>query len=186
MKKIIIAIIVFGAIGGGIYYFRASLFKPIVYKSQGSGATQEAIAEISSYQYTETYTNPNYKFSFKYPKEFKISEMPDVSGGTAILVQNIAKDLGVQILITPFEDVDFDLTADLIRQDIPDMKISEPQEVIIGSSRKGLAFVSDNEAFGGKSREVWFIYGGNLYQISTYSELDGLLKGIFGTWQFTK
>ncbi len=46
--------------------------------------------------------------------------------------------------------------------------------------------MSDNPAFAGASREVWFVFNTNLYQISTYTEFDELLKGLFGTWQFNK
>lgn len=60
----------------------------------------------------------------------------------------------MQILISPFQGEDIDVTAEIIKADIPDMKIDNQQEVLVGSSQKGLAFVSDNPAFGGKSREV--------------------------------
>ena len=188
MRKIIITIIILGALAGGAYYFCDNLLKPAVTQSAntGSGATAEAIAEIKSYQYTETHAQPAYNFSFKYPKEFMVSEVPDANGGDAILVQNTATNIGVQILVTPFEGQDINVTEAVIRGDIPDMQMSEAQEILIGDTRKGLAFVSDNESFGGKSREVWFVYGGNLYQISTYYELDGFLKGLFGTWEFTQ
>ena len=149
-----------------------------------SGAAPEAIAEISKYQYTETYLQPDYNFSFKYPKDFMVSQMPDGSGGEVVLVQNILKNIGIQILITENDEPDSDITEAVINESITDLKISEPQEVLIGLNRKGLAFKSDNSAFGGASREVWFIYGGNIYQISTYAEFDGFLQGLFGTWEF--
>ena len=186
MKKIIITIIILGIISATGYYFRGTFFTSSQSVLSSSTATKEAIAEIPTYQYTETYTSPTYKFSFKYPKEFTTSAVSDGNGGDVVLVQNTAKDIGVQILITPFDGDDTDVTEALIRKDIPDMKISDGQEVLVGANRKGLAFVSDNEAFGGKSREVWFIFNGHLYQISTYAELDGFLKGLFATWQFTK
>src|SRR3990167_4703188 len=66
----------------------------------------------------------------------------------------------------------------------PDMVIKDAQEVSIGDKRKGLAFGSDNAAFDGDSREVWFVFGGKLYQISAYMKHDDLLKGVFETWQF--
>lgn len=46
-------------------------------------------------------------------------------------------------------------------------------------------FQSDNPAFDGASREVWFVYNDYLYQISAYAEFDEFLKELFGTWQFT-
>jgi hypothetical protein len=115
-----------------------------------------------------------------------------------ILLQDQKGD-GIQILVTPYDDVKV-FTADMIRTAIPDMQISDVQTLEIGDpstssgqvSYKGVAFKSDNEAFGGDSREVWFVYPEcnrgvchpQLYQISTYARLDPLLKSLFATWEF--
>ncbi|OHA17848.1 MAG: hypothetical protein A2664_00080 [Candidatus Taylorbacteria bacterium RIFCSPHIGHO2_01_FULL_46_22b] len=188
MKKVIIGVIAVVIIGGALYYLRDMIpvASPSSVANVSSGATKESIAEISSYSYTENYNNPTYNFSFKHPKDFSVSSVSSGDGGDAILVQNLAKNIGVQILVTPFDGGDVDITAEVIQGDIPDMKILDPQEVLVGNNRKGLAFMSDNEAFGGKSREVWFVYGGYLYQISTYADFDEFLKGLFSTWEFTK
>ncbi|MDO8668619.1 MAG: hypothetical protein Q7K35_06090 [bacterium] len=142
----------------------------------------EAIAEIAGYKYTETYNNSVYGFSFKYPKDFMASDLPSEGGGV-ILAQNAAKNIGAQIVISPFDGADLDITADYIKSEIPDMKVADPQEVKIGN-RQGLAFTSDNEAFGGDSREIWFVFNGSFYQLSSYAESEGFLKGLFGTWKF--
>jgi hypothetical protein len=34
------------------------------------------------------------------------------------------------------------------------------------------------------TREVWFIHGGFLYEITTYKELDAWLLPILHSWQF--
>jgi hypothetical protein len=52
--------------------------------------------------------------------------------------------------------------------------------------KSGLAFVSDNEAFGGRSREVWFVYDGYLYQISTYLGMDQLVQNVLASWTFRR
>ena len=72
----------------------------------------------------------------------------------------------------------------MIEKDIPDLLITDAQTVEIGDNYKGLAFKSDNSAFGGASREVWFVFRNNLYQISTYEKFDELLKKVFSTWVF--
>ncbi|MFA6315416.1 MAG: PsbP-related protein [Candidatus Paceibacterota bacterium] len=148
-----------------------------------SGASVEEVSKISTYEYTEEYTDQARGFSFKYPKGFDVSVVP-TDTNEAIIIQNIETKVGVQIIVSPFEGKDVDVTATMIKSDIPKMQVNEPQELLIGDDRKGLAFVSNNENFGGKSREVWFVYGGNFYQISTYADLDDFLKGIFTTWQF--
>jgi hypothetical protein len=34
-------------------------------------------------------------------------------------------------------------------------------------------------------REIWFIHGGFLYEVTTYKQLDSWLTPIMQTWQFT-
>lgn len=145
-------------------------------------------AEIRGGEYTgaplqTNYENKTYSFSLRTPKGFSVQELPtDETGADTVILQN-EKGEGIQIRISPFEDIRA-LTADMVRENIPDMQISETETVAIGPEYTGVAFISDNEAFGGSSREVWFVYQGNLYQISTYARLDTLLKAMFATWKF--
>ena len=189
MKKIVSIVIVIAVIGTAVLVFTKqhgnskgadSSTSPVI-KSE---ATKENIAEISQYKYTQRYADTSNHFSFNYPADFTITNLPADNGATAILVQSIPKHVGVQILVTPYTDTEVDMTADIIHASIPDIEIHDSQPVNVRPTRKGLAFISDNKSFGGQSREVWFIFGGNLYQISTYLELDDFLKGIFATWQF--
>mgnify|MGYP001582339838 FL=1 len=141
---------------------------------------------------TKNYKNDTYHFSLSMPEDFSVQELPaDDTGGKAIVLQNSKGD-GVQILVTPYSDDTRDLTADDVRASIPDMEVRDEQPVEIGSDYTGVAFMSDNDAFGGASREVWFVYPEcnrgvckpQLYQISTYAHLDSLLQAMFGTWKF--
>jgi hypothetical protein len=195
MKKALLYIIVIGLLGGGGYYaYKQGWFENMGGESQQaevkvpdtSGATPEAIAEIPKLNYSETYAHPSGDFSFKYPKDYSVSSIP-AEEGEIILVQNIKTSIGVQILISDYEGSNNILTADDISASIPGLEIKEPQELLIGingKDGKGVAFLSNNESFGGKSREVWFPYKGKLYQISTYTDLDEFLKGVFSTWAF--
>lgn len=126
----------------------------------------------------EQYTNETYGFSATLPQGFAAREMEGM-----VILENQTGE-GIQIAITPTDEDIPSLSAERIQVDIPDMAVREPQIVEIGESRTGLAFKSDNEAFNGASREVWFVFRGNLYQISTYEYLDPLLQAIFQTWQF--
>ena len=127
----------------------------------------------------KTYKNEIYGFSFTVPAGYTVRETEDT-----ILVEN-SEGKGVQILISEMDEDIPVLTEDMIRKDIPDMIISDTQTVEIGENRMGLAFKSDNEAFDGASREVWFVYNSMFYQISTYEYLDPFLKEIFATWEFS-
>lgn len=144
----------------------------------------ESSATESTYvtpPFTDTYTNDVYRFSVGLPEGFKAQEFEEGEGHT-ILLQDQSGN-GIQILIIASEDHKT-LTVDDIRASIPDMQVSGEQPVEIGAEYTGVAFKSDNEAFGGDSREVWFFFHGNLYQISTYARLDPLLQSMFATWKF--
>lgn len=132
----------------------------------------------------QTYTSSTYRFSVSMPADFKTAELPaDENGARTILLQN-DKGEGIQIMITPYPNDPHIITADDVRASIPGMKVTDEQPVVIGSDYTGVAFKSDNDAFGGDSREVWFVFRKNLYQISTYGRLDPLLKDMFATWKF--
>jgi len=150
-----------------------------IYSMKKASAPEEAPYTVPAL--TKPYTNDKYKFSLTLPEDFKASES-SVDGKDTIVFQN-AKSEGIQIAISPYDDIKT-LTAEMIEREIPDMKILDTQPVEIGSNYKGVAFKSDNEAFSGASREVWFVFKGNLYQISTYERFDELLKAMFGTWDF--
>jgi hypothetical protein len=148
-----------------------------------SGVSPQTIAEIAHYQYTQVYTNPTYHFSFKYPKGFTVSATNGLNNSYVILVEKLPSPVGVQILISSFNSPDLDMTPELIHESVPGLPIENPQVIDVGTPRKGLAFLSNNQEFGGKSREAWFAFEGNLYQISTFAEFAGLLNGVVATLQ---
>lgn len=167
------------AVGGGVYVY-------VLTQGTGSANTQPQLPPYTVPALTREYTNTAYKFALKMPEDFTASEIPADDGGAAIVLQD-AHSNGIQIVISPFDEDTgggYTLTQERIVQDVPDLHMSDVQVLEVGNNYKGLAFKSDNEAFGGASREVWFVFRGNFYQISTYERLDGLLKGIFQTWQF--
>lgn len=132
---------------------------------------------------TKPYTSSRYGFSLNIPEDFKVRES-DMNGSYTIVFEN-TKSEGIQIVISPYDKKGVKvLTKDMIQSAIPDMQITDDQVLDVGSTYKGIAFKSDNDAFNGDSREVWFIFKDNLYQISTYSRFDGLLKAMFATWEF--
>lgn len=172
MKKILISIagvVALAGMGAGGYYF--------MHHSEKEQAVAAVAATLS-----QPYENQEYKFRLTMPEDFKAREQ-SIDGQYTVTLENTKGD-GIQILITPLGDDTRVIDKGLIQTSIPDLKITEEQPVDVGNDFKGLAFKSDNDAFGGASREVWFPFNGNLYQISTYDRLDPLLKAIFATWQF--
>lgn len=141
------------------------------------------IAHIQPSDFTKTYQNKKYGFSFRYPEGYTVTNVPDDgTGGSILLIQDKAGKAGVQISISPFDEPNAILTPNRVEQEAG-ITVESPQDVLVGESGKGLAFIGKGTDFG-TSREVWFVFGRTLYQISTYIELDELLKNILRTWKF--
>jgi hypothetical protein len=58
----------------------------------------------------------------------------------------------------------------------------DPTEVVVDGAR-GIKFFSKAPRMN-DTREVWFIYNGFLYEVTTYKELDAWLQPILQSWQF--
>ncbi len=181
----IIGVLILIGIGAVVYYTVPSAKDALTLPALGGVKPSELsgtapIAEPLSGEYK----NEKYAFSLKVPEGYTAQELQtEANGADTVIIQN-NKGEGIQILVTPYGEDLAVLTADMIQADIPDMKISNVEAVTVGPSNKGVAFLSDSAAFQGNSREVWFVFRGNLYQISTYARLDPLLKAMFATWKF--
>lgn len=133
------------------------------------------------------YTDSQYKFSFEYPKDFTVTKFQEGEYGNTILVSRKDPSTGsgqesFQIFIAPFDEPG-PLTKERVLIDLPDLVINNPENRILKNGAVALIFFSEESSIG-KTREVWFINGGYLYQISTYKELDGLVAAIISTWRF--
>lgn len=168
-KSFVIVIIIFLAGAGAFWYFR----------QPAGGAGGSPSASVPSL--TQTYTDNVLHFSFNYPKDYSVREIQGESDARTLVIENSSTNSGIQIIITP-DYPDPSITVETIREAIPDMKIENPQSFPVGAN-SGLTFQSDNPAFDGASREVWFAYNGYLYQISAYAKDDPLLAAIFATWK---
>ena len=132
---------------------------------------------------SETYISPDYGFSFKYPKGFNATELSDDLGDT-VLVQGAEEKSGFQVYITPFDEAE-PLTGARILQDLPPSEVIDPKDVLIGEGKaiNAVIFLSTNPSFG-KTREVWFIREGFLYQVTTYEGQDNMIGPILETLKF--
>ena len=146
----------------------------------------------------KVYQNAVYGFSFEYPEDFRITEIPE-DLGTTILVEKPGTRESFQIFISEFDEPG-PITAERVRQDLPDLPMENPQQVILGSRTSdgsptsggitALIFFGEDAALG-KTREVWFIWpddprvaGNYLYQVTTYPDLDGLVGPVMDSLTF--
>lgn len=132
--------------------------------------------------FTETYQSPDFGYSFLYPPAFTIGRFDQGVDSKIVLLQHPQRQIGVQVTVTPLDEK-IDLTAALIKKELPDYQVINPQPVTIAGEKKGVVFKSKNDRFG-TSREIWFTYKQNLYQITSYASLDPFIKTFFETWKF--
>lgn len=168
-----------------------SLYKSVTSLStiSNSPSAPSEDAPVVVGELSERYTNDKYAFSFSYPKGYTVRLMqdPERDNASVILVQNASTSVGFQIHIESTGEGFTELTKERIQTDLPGMLIKDPQEVVMGDDKnagKGIAFLSDDAAFGGNSREVWFVFNRNLYQIRTYAKYDPLLQAVLTSWKF--
>lgn len=172
--KIFIAITVIVLAGAAAFWF----FVPRGIETEGQRDIGVSISDQSA-DMSETYTNSKYGFSFSHPKELNISEFTE-GKIDVILVKDETGD-GFQIYITPFDEQG-PITKERILKDIPDMQISNDKEIFI-DGESALSFKSKDTSL--ETFEIWFVYNGYLYQISSFASFRNKLEEIIKTWRFS-
>ena len=181
-SKLIAIIVVLVAVAAGAYLlFSRGGLKSLNFKS--SNPEDQRQISVPAGEESAVYENPDYGFSFKYPKGFNATELDDDSGHT-VLVQNAEEKSGFQVYITPFDEEE-PLTGARILQDLPASEVIDPKDVLIGEGKaiNAVIFLSTSPSFG-KTREIWFVYGGFLYQVTTYEGADAFIGPILDTLEF--
>jgi hypothetical protein len=168
-----VSVLVIAVAAGGLYVWK----NPSVLSRGSSDGLQLAPPKAGEVpkDLAQTYTSERYGFSVNYPTGFTVSffenPAPDDGsfGGDTIMIQNVsAGGVGIQIIVSLFDEDGSILTEQYIKEYAPDMVINNVLPVELGANGRGIAFESNNDSYGGASRDVWFVYKGNLYQITTY------------------
>lgn len=174
-KRIITILITLGILAGLIV-----VLWPTLRKSSSDGEDLSPSTETLSGW--EGYAHPSLPFAFAYPKELTPVAFQD-DGAEIVLLGGKESGTEVQIVIRVFDESG-PLTVERIQRDVSEMAIDEPQNVLIGSARiPALLFWSNDGASVGKTRELWFIQGSYLYQVTASAEMDETLAKIMETWR---
>lgn len=139
------------------------------------------------------YLHPQIRFSLKYSQDLEVISIKESDVGETIIFQketdtesmSADQKTGFQVFVVPFEDDGSGLTKEKILKDLPGIVIEDLLGVVIGekAERPIHAFVFwSNDARIGKTREVWFVDNGYLFEITTYEHLDSWLASIMSTW----
>ncbi len=192
IKKLIIIIVVILLAGAGYVFIKSFTGEQInsdlsfgqrIKSVFGLGRDSAPDSE-SGNSGQRVYTHPVYGFTFESSELLNISSFQEGEYGEIILARSDEDESKVfQIFVSPFDEPG-PITKERILQDLPDMAIDEPLDVIIGQNNIQALIFWSNELSLGKTREVWFINSGYLYQITTRAELDGWVGKILETLRF--
>ena len=188
MKLIKISIITIFASTATLWLFHGSKSedgaakKPVSSMVAFSSQSVSALSSFAPLQ-TKKYENNQYGFSFSYPAGFTASEFPEDEGRMSLILKNAATGQIVQIYLASHHDPYFTVSAGRIKRDIPDLRFLNSVDAVVGDKAKGVAFFSENEAFGGPTAEVWFADGRNFYQATAYRKDVKILEEIIKSWK---
>ena len=150
--------------------------------SQASENAEEKVSQVSeAVDGYWTYTNFRYKFSFQCPEAFNVADFDEGDTQTILVSKKDTRD-GFQIFIAPFDEPG-PITKERILQDLPDLKIENSEQRLLKNGEIALIFFANDSALG-KTREIWFVHDGYLYQITTIQAFDVQLVQIMNTWKF--
>jgi hypothetical protein len=110
----------------------------------------------------------------------QVQEYKEAGGGLTVTFQDIVADQEFQVYVSPCSDSE--ITDARFKLDEPSGVKIDPTNVVIDGAQ-GIEFFSNAPRMN-DTREVWFIRGGLLYEVTTYKELDAWLKPIMQSWQF--
>lgn len=192
MKVFIYTLGIIILVGAGVFAYSLSMPREaeqapggeeIEFTQEMIESMKEGSSKLSEAPLTNTYRNEAYSFNFKYPEGLIPSSFPNPEfEGDIIILSDNKTGVGMQIIVSPFDEELTALTVERIKRDVPDMTIVDPQDVLLGDQGKGVAFLDGT--LDSATRNVWFVANGFLYQITSPKVFDGVLKGILNSWVF--
>lgn len=188
-------VLILTALGAGGYYIYKGVFGQgavinfaATSGSLAAGSGEATTAPISvstpvtpdagngNYQYV----NKAFHFSLLFPKNLVAKEYQEQNSAMTASFQDPTTNQGFEVYATPYTGTQIDATR--FKLDEPSGTFLQPVDVVVGGARATMFFGKNGVM--GDTREVWFIRGGFLYEVTTYKQLDSWLAGIMQRWQF--
>jgi hypothetical protein len=126
------------------------------------------------------FTEDSLGFFFTVPPGFRAQKLLDDSGET-ILVQSADDTHGFQVYITSFSDPASSITKGRIENEAG-MTVANEAPLTVAGVAQGLQFNSTADT--PPTRQAWFVYNGDLYQVLTWASDESLLQTVLASWQF--
>jgi hypothetical protein len=122
------------------------------------------------------YSNPQFHFALSYPANLQLQEYKEAGGAFTVTFQDIVADEEFQVYVTPYSGTE--ITDAQFKLDEPSGVKIDPTDVTVAGA-SGIEFFSYAPRLD-DTREVWFIHGGFLYEVTTYKNFDAWLQ----SWRF--
>jgi hypothetical protein len=186
MYRIFIALFVLSIATGAYFYFARG--EPVAApelefaQTAGAAAPQAGIAAAHVPRGWRLYRNDPYDFSVFVPPNLVVREYDEGGGAQTIVFEDETSAEGFQVFVLPYDGET--ITEERFLQDAPSGVMREPLDVLVGGV-PATAFFGEQSLMG-ETREVWFIRGGLLFEVTTYKQLDAWLAEIMDTWRFSR
>lgn len=134
------------------------------------------------------YESEGYGFALDYPRGLVVKEFDEGRGSYTVVFQKPDEYLGFQVYIT--QNVGNTITGATIQRDVPSGVVNDLKEedLIINGGRtkvRAATFWSESP-LAGKTREIWMLHNGFIFEFTAYAGADDLLRGVLQTLVFTK
>lgn len=129
---------------------------------------------------TKAYENNSYGISLFYPENLTVAEQKGTGNSLTVLFGDKNKNEGFQVFVIPYGQSK--ITDERFHLDEPSGVMNNPVNITIDGT-SATEFQSTNQAMG-TTREIWFLHGGLLYEVTAPLPLDSWLTGIMKTWVF--
>lgn len=119
-------------------------------------------------------------FSLWHPQELGTNIVRNGPARTVVL-EDAAGNAGIQIFVVPYPDTV--ITENRFKMDVPSGVIRNMQQTVVAGVN-AVTFESTDQSLG-NTFEVWMIFEGYLYEITTYSDLrQWVTESLLPTWRF--
>ena len=128
----------------------------------------------------DEYQSATYRFSLFFPQDLSPSVFKEPGTAMTVTFEDPFGSRGFQVFVVPYGEKK--ITPERFKADIPS-GIIENSRAIVLDGVPAESFYSSNRALG-DTYEIWFIYHGFLYEVTTYKAYDAWLNEIMSTWKF--
>ncbi len=129
------------------------------------------------------YRNIRYGFSFYHSPAANITVYDEGGGASTVVLENVANPArarGMQVFIVPYSEAT--ISEERFKRDVPSGVRANVENTTVDGVR-AVTFLSKDTLLG-DTREIWFIRGGYLYEVTTFKGVAAWFQPIMQSWRF--